>query len=266
MCTTTTSSYPSLSNGSQNNMPSQRNSAAQTRQELRDLDLQRKALEEEITLLSGRLNAPGQPGVKGSLLDKQGFPRADIDLVEVRRDRHRLISLTNDQKMLTDKLANLLGDLHEAVRFEAAAIGGSSSSHGNGAPIMVNGNGIGAAAAAVSAASESAGGTVGGSGPGSTTGPSQPVSAAAADVESAGGVATGMDVDDADVATTADASRACADCGALPDGVRMLVPFALVDEVSGGSPAEAAGLQQVGDLLCSFGDVPVGASSGGLGR
>ncbi|GIL65812.1 hypothetical protein Vafri_19438 [Volvox africanus] len=128
--------------------------------------------------------------------------------------------------------------------------------------MMVNGNGI-AAAAAVFAASESAGGTVGGSGPDSTTGPSQPVAAAA--VESAVGDATAMDVDDADLATTGDASRSCANSGAIADGVRMLAPFALVDEVSGGSPAEAAGLQ-VGDLLCSFGDVSVAASSGGLGQ
>ncbi|GIL80768.1 hypothetical protein Vretimale_9128 [Volvox reticuliferus] len=262
MCTATTSSYSSLSIGNQNNMSSQRSSAAQIRQELRDLDLQRKALEEEIALLSGRLNAPGQPGIKGSLLDKQGFPRADIDVVQVRRDRNRIICLTNDQKALTDELAKLLGDLHEAVRSEGTARGGSSSSQRNGMDHMaVNGNGNGAAGT-VFAASESACGAAGGSGVGETTGVSQPVIAVAAAVDSVGGGAAAMVVDDADGATTA--SDRCASSCVLADSARMLAPFALVDEVSGGSPAEAAGLQ-VGDLLCSFGDVSAAASSASSG-
>ncbi|EFJ47083.1 hypothetical protein VOLCADRAFT_61851 [Volvox carteri f. nagariensis] len=156
-------------------MTSRTGSVAELRQELRDLDTQRKAMEDEITLLSERLNAPGQPGVSGSLLDKQGFPRDDIDVVQIRRDRHRLICLTNDQKALTDKLARLLGELHEAVRW---------------APLWLRRR-------------------------------------------------------DDRVSTSTSMA------------VPPPVPFALVDEVSGGSPAEAAGLQ-VGAPSCC---VQVGAAS-----
>ncbi len=52
-------------------MVQQRSSVIGVREELRDLDGQRRAIEEEIALLSGRLNSPGQPGIKGSLLDKE---------------------------------------------------------------------------------------------------------------------------------------------------------------------------------------------------
>ena len=36
------------------------------------------------------------PGVKGSLVDAEGFPRADIDLFEVRKLRNRLACLQTD--------------------------------------------------------------------------------------------------------------------------------------------------------------------------
>jgi 26S proteasome non-ATPase regulatory subunit 9 len=31
----------------------------------------------------------GEPGVKGSLIDNEGFPRADVDIFEVRKLRNR---------------------------------------------------------------------------------------------------------------------------------------------------------------------------------
>ena len=36
------------------------------------------------------LTQPGMPGVKGNLVDEEGFPRNDIDLIEIRRMRNRL--------------------------------------------------------------------------------------------------------------------------------------------------------------------------------
>lgn len=93
---------------------------------LKVLAAQREALESEMEAIVERLNAPGQPGVKGPLVDAevrdtvsvaapcvlprdlrrrvcltgptctmralvvQGFPRADIDVHAVRTDRHRL--------------------------------------------------------------------------------------------------------------------------------------------------------------------------------
>lgn len=40
--------------------------------------------------ISEYLESPGMPGVKGSLVDNEGFPLANIDLFEVRKLRNRL--------------------------------------------------------------------------------------------------------------------------------------------------------------------------------
>ncbi|PNH10580.1 26S proteasome non-ATPase regulatory subunit 9 [Tetrabaena socialis] len=172
------------------------------RRDLRELDRQRQGAEQEISAISERLNAPGQPGLKGSLLDKEGFPRADIDVHQVRRDRNRLVCLTNDHKAMTDRLARLLAEVHAASRADGSPAGAVAST--------TSGN-----ASAASQTNSDADGTRPG--------------AVAADGPA------GSSGNEAFIA---------------------LVPFAMVDEVSSGSPAAAAGLQ-VGDLLCDFGGVAV---------
>ncbi|KAG2427413.1 hypothetical protein HXX76_012349 [Chlamydomonas incerta] len=163
------------------------------------------------------------PGVKGSLLDKQGFPRSDIDVAAVRRDRHRLICLTNDHRALSDRLAGLLAELHAAMRSQAAEAGPSQA----------------AAPAATNAASVPM--EVDGGASTSTTTSTTTSSTSGAPATRVGPAAT---------------AAAAAAAPAAPPGPSgpALVPFALVDEVTDGSPASAAGLQ-VGDLLCSFGEV-----------
>ena len=71
MCTAT-SSQPEAANANRPDaMLSQQAPAVRLRQELRDLDSEREGIEAEVALLSARLNASGQPGIKGSLLDKE---------------------------------------------------------------------------------------------------------------------------------------------------------------------------------------------------
>jgi hypothetical protein len=84
------------------------------REALKALASQREAIEQEMGALMDTLNAPGQPGLKGNLVDAevrrrghsgntcasracltrastlQGFPRADVDVHAVRTARHRL--------------------------------------------------------------------------------------------------------------------------------------------------------------------------------
>jgi 26S proteasome non-ATPase regulatory subunit 9 len=45
--------------------------AAALKQSLQQAGAERDAIEAEIAALSERLNAPGQPGIHGSLLDKE---------------------------------------------------------------------------------------------------------------------------------------------------------------------------------------------------
>ena len=56
---------------------------------LKDLALKRESIEGDIALRSERLEASGV-GSSGSLVDKEGFPRADIDVAAVRADRQRI--------------------------------------------------------------------------------------------------------------------------------------------------------------------------------
>ena len=52
-------------------------------EQLRQLDNERRSMENEIVELCDILNQPGMPGMKGKLTDSEGFPRADIDLHQV---------------------------------------------------------------------------------------------------------------------------------------------------------------------------------------
>ena len=47
-------------------------------------------MEKEMMSIEDLLdNMQGAPGVKASLVDDQGFPRADVDIFEVRKLRNR---------------------------------------------------------------------------------------------------------------------------------------------------------------------------------
>lgn len=52
---------------------------------------------------------PGQPGFSEPLVDREGFPRADVDVYRVRGDRHRHACLRNDYKEVMDALQHALG-------------------------------------------------------------------------------------------------------------------------------------------------------------
>lgn len=67
---------------------------AEKKKELMMLQAQRDALETEASAIAGELNSPGPDGeppvgVKGRLVDSDGFPLAGFDLFNVREKRHR---------------------------------------------------------------------------------------------------------------------------------------------------------------------------------
>ena len=65
-------------------------------EKLRELDRSKKAMEDEIVALTECLTAPGMPGLSGNLIDSEGFPRADIDIPQVRTMRGRRAYLQTD--------------------------------------------------------------------------------------------------------------------------------------------------------------------------
>ncbi|KAF7072685.1 hypothetical protein CFC21_077781 [Triticum aestivum] len=72
----------------------------------------RSALEAEMDGIIAALSAPGGAGITGSLVDAEGFPRADIDIPAVLAQRRKLGELRNDHKDVTNKIEKNLEVLH----------------------------------------------------------------------------------------------------------------------------------------------------------
>jgi len=64
----------------------------------------RSAIEAEMNAIIARLSTPNGPGISGSLLDAEGFPRSDIDVAAVLSSRQRLAMLRNDYKGITEQI------------------------------------------------------------------------------------------------------------------------------------------------------------------
>jgi len=164
-----------------------------SREALRDrvkaLYAERETLESEMASISERLSAPGAPGLRGALVDREGFPIPGVDLYAVRADRGRYATLRNDHVALTAEVERAIADLH-------ASAPSSSGRHAD------------ASAPAASAPAASA-----------PAAPSRPPVVAAP-----------------------------------PPGSSPGIPFAIIDDVTPGSPAHDAGLA-VGDRVVAFGGV-----------
>ena len=85
------------------------------REELLKLDKERKKLEEKIASLTEFLNGPGMPGVDGSLIDRDGFPKPGLDHVTIRTVRHDLICTQNDLKNLMEKIEKKMASFFEEI-------------------------------------------------------------------------------------------------------------------------------------------------------
>ena len=60
-------------------------------EELKQLMKKRDEMEAEVDKLTGYLTGPGMPGLVGGLVDKEGFPIEDVNLIlSVREARHKL--------------------------------------------------------------------------------------------------------------------------------------------------------------------------------
>lgn len=95
--------------------------SAEQRARVTTLVSQRDALEAQRAALLARLTAPGQPGLRGRLVDSDGFPRADVDVHAIRTDRHALSVLDTDAKEVAATLEALLLCIHAEAKAAAAS-------------------------------------------------------------------------------------------------------------------------------------------------
>ena len=91
--------------------------SSRSKETLNLLMAQRDALETEAFAINEDLTSPGpngEPaaGLKDSLVDAEGFPRADIDVYAVRNKRHRLSVINTDHKVVMKQIEAELRNLH----------------------------------------------------------------------------------------------------------------------------------------------------------
>jgi 26S proteasome non-ATPase regulatory subunit 9 len=92
---------------------------------------QREVLEIEADAIGSELTSPGpngEPpaGLKDSLVDKEGYPRGDIDIFRVRTQRHRLAEINTDYKDLMKDITEETKKVH-ALKMQEDARNGTSN-------------------------------------------------------------------------------------------------------------------------------------------
>ncbi|KAL0491320.1 26S proteasome non-ATPase regulatory subunit 9 [Acrasis kona] len=97
---------------------------AVTSQTIKQLIKQKDDLEDEIKELIKMLQA-SPAGVKGSLVDADGFPRNDVDVNVIREMRHSLICKQNDFTNIMKKIEEDMFVLHKQLKEEKEKNGGA---------------------------------------------------------------------------------------------------------------------------------------------
>jgi 26S proteasome non-ATPase regulatory subunit 9 len=79
-------------------------------QRLRALALQKEEIEREIERLVSCLEVT-PAGVRGPLVDEDGFPRSDCDVYQIRQYRQRLVCLQTDYRQIMREIERLLPEV-----------------------------------------------------------------------------------------------------------------------------------------------------------
>lgn len=84
--------------------------------EVMELLTKKEKIERAINDFGHILAANKNVGMAESLLDAEGFPRADIDVYAVRQARHEIICLQNDLKAIMKEIEQGLINVHAEAR------------------------------------------------------------------------------------------------------------------------------------------------------
>jgi len=84
-----------------------------TREDALKLNDEKTKIEMEISECKSVLDSEADVGMNGSLIDSEGYPRNDIDIVKVRTARQKIICLMNDHKEIMKKISDALESIHQ---------------------------------------------------------------------------------------------------------------------------------------------------------
>ncbi|XP_062873974.1 26S proteasome non-ATPase regulatory subunit 9 [Trichomycterus rosablanca] len=73
-------------------------------------------IEEQIKAYYDVLEDQGDVGMHAALVDVEGFPRADVDLYQIRTARHSISCLQNDHKAIMVEIEEALHKLHSTAK------------------------------------------------------------------------------------------------------------------------------------------------------
>ncbi|KAM9393328.1 26S proteasome non-ATPase regulatory subunit 9 [Pholidichthys leucotaenia] len=85
--------------------------AEMTTDDVKNLIKKKDAIEEQIKAYYDVLEDQGV-GAEGSLVDAEGYPRADVDVYQIRTARHNISCLQNDHKAIMAEIEAALHKLH----------------------------------------------------------------------------------------------------------------------------------------------------------
>ena len=201
---------------------------AETQERLLSLNQRRDAIEDELGMLVEVLRSASCKGVglTESLVDDEGFPRADVDLYDVRRKRHRVAVLQTDHKEIMCVLETELKALHRVLR-QIEKFGGEEALKSGGTSHAVAG--------------DEKTRTVG---EGAYTSSKAVIGNAS--------VCAPAVISSSSTTSSSSSSSVSAAASVVATEVLPITPFARVESVAAGSPADEAGLK-VGDKVLSFG-------------
>jgi 26S proteasome regulatory subunit N4 len=91
-----------------------------TQEQVLGLIKRKDEIEAELLGIVEELNSPGQDGkpavgLKGNLVDREGFPRNDIDIMRITTSRNRHAILNTDLAELMKQIEHKLHELHASV-------------------------------------------------------------------------------------------------------------------------------------------------------
>jgi len=79
---------------------------------LKELIRKKNVIEKDIQIWYDVLKSQGNVGMDSALVDSEGYPRNDVDVVQVRTARHNIICLQNDHKDIMKQIENGLVEFH----------------------------------------------------------------------------------------------------------------------------------------------------------
>ncbi|KAM4710541.1 26S proteasome non-ATPase regulatory subunit 9 [Discoglossus pictus] len=85
---------------------------AVTMRDVQQLITKKDEIETQIKALFDVLEDQKGIGMDGPLVDREGYPRSDIDVYQVRTARHNIICLQNDHRSIMKEIEEALHNLH----------------------------------------------------------------------------------------------------------------------------------------------------------